>query len=263
VVENVVSHYLRIWRGSIADFCSQEQTRCAHCGEPTEFIGYLRSEQLDVEPAEYFVLMTKREKRGCPCCQRGVVTAPVPTPNVKKSVGGDRVVIDAVSAKYCDPLPLYRQRAVLGRETGIEMGRATLDGWVMTVGKLLIPLIGAMRAELLGGGYIQADETPADVQMRGALGTRRGGNPQAYLWQYGRRGGGVVFEFQMGRRRAGPEWFLEGFDGSSHTDGCVAHEKVRAEDGPCRVLGPHAPRPVRGPRIGFRRDGGQGDCRTY
>jgi transposase len=202
--------------------CSPEQSRCAHCGEPTEVIGYEQSEQLDVEPAKYFVLVTKREKRGCRCCQRGVVTAPAPARIIEKGLVSDRVVIDTVIAKYCDHLPLYRQSAMLERETGLEISRATLDGWVMSVGQLLIPLTGVMRAELLGGGYIQADETPVDVQIH----DRRGSNHQAYLWQYGRPGGSVVFEFQMGRGRAGPKRFLEGFEGTLQTDGYIAYEKV-------------------------------------
>jgi transposase len=120
--------------------CSSEQSRCAHCGEATEVIGYEQSEQLDVEPAKYFVLVTKREKRGCRCCQRGVVTAPAPARIIEKSLVSDRVVIDTLIAKYCDHLPLYRQSVMLERETGLEISRATLDGWVMTVGQLLIPL---------------------------------------------------------------------------------------------------------------------------
>jgi transposase len=202
--------------------CSPEQSRCAHCGEPTEVIGYEQSEQLDVEPAQYFVLVTKREKRGCSCCQRGVITAPAPARIIEKSLVSDRVVIDTVIAKYCDHLPLYRQSVILERETGLEIGRATLDGWVMTVGQLLIPLTGVMRTELLGDGYIQADETPVDVQTHDG----RGQNHQAYLWQYGRPGGGVVFEFQMGRGRAGPKRFLGEFEGILQTDGYIAYEKV-------------------------------------
>jgi len=202
--------------------CTPEQSRCAHCGEPTEVIGYEQSEQLDVEPAKYFVLVTKREKRGCRCCQRGVATAPAPARIVEKGLVSDRVVIDTVIAKYCDHLPLYRQSVMLERETGIEIGRATLDGWVMTVGQLLLPLTDAMRSELLGGGYIQADETPVDVQMH----DRRGKNHQAYLWQYGRPGGSVVFEFQLGRGRDGPKRFLGNFEGRLQTDGYVAYEKV-------------------------------------
>ncbi len=202
--------------------CSPEQTHCAHCGKPTEVIGYEQSEQLDVEPAKYFVLVSKREKRGCRCCQRGVVTAPAPARIIEKGLVSDRVVIDTVVAKYCDHLPLYRQSAMLERETGLEISRATLDGWVMTVGQLLIPLTGVMRGELLDGGYIQADETPVDVQTQ----DRRGSNHQAYLWQYGRPGGSVVFEFQMGRGRAGPQRFLEGFEGLLQTDGYIGYEKV-------------------------------------
>lgn len=202
--------------------CSPEQSRCAHCGDPTEVIGYEQSEQLDVEPAKYFVLVIKREKRGCPCCHRGVVTAPAPARIIEKSLVSDRVIIDTVIAKYCDHLPLYRQSAMLERETGVEISRATLDGWVMAVGGLLIPLTAVMRTDLLGGGYIQADETPVDVQTH----DQRGKNHQAYLWQYGRPGGGVVFEFQMGRGRAGPKRFLEGFEGILQTDGYIGYEKV-------------------------------------
>src|SRR5205809_4378708 len=41
---------------------------CAECGEETAVIGYDESEQLDVEPARYFVRVTKREKRACRRC---------------------------------------------------------------------------------------------------------------------------------------------------------------------------------------------------
>jgi hypothetical protein len=137
-------------------------------------------------------------------------------------VVSDRVVIDTIVSKYCDHLPLYRQSAILERELGIEISRATMDGWVMTVGGLLVPMAGAMRVELVGGGYIQADETPVDVQMH----DKRGKNHQAYLWQYGRPGGSVVFDFQLGRGRDGPKQFLRNFAGLLQTDGYIAYEKV-------------------------------------
>ena len=34
---------------------------------------------------------------------------------------------------------------------------------------------------------------------------KRGADHQAYLWQYGRPGGETVFDFQLGRGRAGSE----------------------------------------------------------
>ena len=39
-------------------------------------------------------------------------------------------------SKYADHLPIYRQSAILERETGIELSRATLDGFVMRAGEL-------------------------------------------------------------------------------------------------------------------------------
>jgi transposase len=92
--------------------CMPELCMCGGCGAETTVIGYEESEQLDVEPAKYFVLVTKREKRACKRCEeRGVVAAPLPERIIEKSLVSDQVVIDTVVAKYCDSLPLYRQSA--------------------------------------------------------------------------------------------------------------------------------------------------------
>jgi transposase len=206
--------------------CAPEQSQCCHCGEPMTVIGYETSEQLDVEPAKYFVLVSKREKRACQHCEQGgVAAAPAPARIIEKGLVSDRVVIDTVISKYSDHLPLYRQSVMLERETGLEISRATLDGWVMTVGGLLIPMAAVMGRELVRGTYIQADETPVDVQMH----DRRGQNHQAYLWQYSRPGGSVVFDFQLGRGRDGPKKFLAGFNGILQTDGYAAYDKVGGE----------------------------------
>jgi hypothetical protein len=91
-------------------------------------------------------------------------------------------------------------------------------GWVMTVGEMLSPVVDAMRKELLASGYIQADETPIDVQTH----DKRGKNHQAYLWQYGTPGAGAVFDFRMSRAREGPKQFLGAFAGILQTDDYIA-----------------------------------------
>src|ERR1019366_7037766 len=48
----------------------------------------------------------------------------------------------------------------LAADAGIDISRATIDGWVMRVGDLLMPLVAVMGRELVRGNYIQADETP-------------------------------------------------------------------------------------------------------
>lgn len=194
---------------------------CADCGEPTTVIGYDESEQLDVEPARYFVRVTKREKRACRRCST-MLAAPLAERIVEKGLASDAVVIHTVVAKYCDHLPLYRQTAMLEREAGVEIGRATLDGWVMRAGELLGPIVGAMRRDLLAASYLQADETPVPVQMH----DRRGENHQAYLWQYGKPGGETVFDFCLGRGREGPRKFLGQWEGILQTDGYSAYDDI-------------------------------------
>ena len=203
--------------------CAPEQCICSACGQPTAVIGYDVSEQLDVEPAKYFVVATKREKRACKHCEEGgVAAAPAPARIIEKGLVSDRIVIDTVVAKYSDHLPLYRQSAILEREAGVEISRATMDGWVMQVGESLIPIVAVMGRELLSGSYIQADETTVDVQMHDG----RGQNHRAYLWQYGRPGGGAVFDFRLGRGRDGPKEFLRQFEGILQTDGYGAYDHV-------------------------------------
>jgi len=109
--------------------CAPEQETCQGCGKETVVIGYDQSERLDIEPAKYFVEVTKREKRACPHCEeQGVMAAPLPPQIIDKGLASNQVVIDTVVQKYCDHLPLYRQSAILERNTGLEVSRATLDG---------------------------------------------------------------------------------------------------------------------------------------
>jgi transposase len=115
--------------------CTAEQCVCPRCGRETSAIGYDESEMLDVEPAKYFVLRTRREKRACKsCAEAGVAPAPAPPRIVEKGLVSDRIVIGTILNKYTAHLPLYRQSALLERDCGFEIARATMDGWVLRVG---------------------------------------------------------------------------------------------------------------------------------
>ena len=203
--------------------CTPEQCNCGRCGKQTTVIGYEATEVLDVRPAEYFVRVIKREKRACvDCNEQGVETAPVPERIVPKSVLSDQVIIEAVVAKYCSSLPLYRQQAMMKRDAGVEIALSTLNDGVLRVGELLMAISAAMKREVLSENYIQADETPIGVQTH----DKRGRNHQSYMWQYGSPGKGVVFDFRMGREAEGPKQFLGNFNGLLQTDGYAGYNHV-------------------------------------
>jgi transposase len=72
--------------------CTPEQCVCGKCGKETVVIGYEQSEQLDVEPAKYFVRVIKREKRACKACEeQGVRCAPLSPRIIEKGLASDRV----------------------------------------------------------------------------------------------------------------------------------------------------------------------------
>ena len=90
-----------------------------------------------------------------------------------------------------------------------------------------------MGQELLKRDYIQADETPVDVQMHDG----RGKNHQPYVWQYSRPDGLVVFDFRMGREREGPKRFLGNFEGYFKVMVTGIRSCRRSRNRPCSLLG--------------------------
>ena len=208
--------------------CSPEMCHCGQCGRENKVIGYERTEMLDVEPAKYFVRVLLREKRACPSCEEiGVATAAMPVRIVEKGKLSDAVVVDSLVRKYGEHTPLYRQLVGLEREAGVILSPATFNAGVMRCGELLVPVTGAMRKELLGGGYLQADETPVGVRSD----LKKGRNHQGYIFEYSRPKADVVYDFQMSRGRAGPEGVLKEFKGVLQTDGYTGYDQVGAKGG--------------------------------
>lgn len=203
--------------------CQGKDAQCEHCGQERPIIGYEITEELDIEPVKAFVRVVKREKRGSHCLpEQGVATAPCPAKIIPRSKLSNELIIDVVIAKYEQHIPVYRQCGILEREAGVELSRQTLVGLIMSVGGLLESVSRSLRKDLLNGRYLQVDETPVPCQTRRSPGK----NHQAYMWEYSRPGGPVVFDFKMGRGREGPLKFLNGFRGILQTDGYAAYNRL-------------------------------------
>ena len=81
-----------------------------------------------------------------------------------KSIFADETIIDFIVRKYA-----MRCRSIVSarfcmRDLGIDVALTTINDAVLRVGELLIPVVDAMKRDLLTGGYIQADETHVGVQ---------------------------------------------------------------------------------------------------
>jgi hypothetical protein len=146
----------------------------------------------------------------------------VPAQIVPKSKLSNQLVIEVLAQKYHEYLPVYRQCAVLAEDYDIELSRKTLTDAILAAGGLLGAVVKAQAAQLVAGRYLQADETTVPCQTQ----EKTGRNHQAYFWQYGVPGGPVVFDFRMGRGRAGPREFLKNFRGKLQSDGYAAYDDL-------------------------------------
>ena len=207
---------------------------CPHDGTTLERIGEEVSEQLDVIPAKVQVLRHIRPKYACPCCRQGVKTARLAPQPIPKSIASPGLLAHVCTAKYVDALPLYRQESIL-RRAGVEIPRATLAGWMLKLGDLVLPLVNLLRDTLLGYDIVQMDETT--VQVLKEDGKKASSN--SYMWV--QRGGPpdkpvILFDYDPSRSQSVPLRLLEGFSGTLQCDGYDGYNAV-AEQQDVRLLG--------------------------
>jgi transposase len=102
---------------------------CPCCQGELHRIGEDRSERLDIVPAQFRVLVTRRPKYACRTCEDGVVQAPAPARLIEGGLPTEATVAQVLVSKYADHLPLYRQAQIYARQ-GIDLDRSTLADWI-------------------------------------------------------------------------------------------------------------------------------------
>jgi transposase len=181
-----------------------------------ERIGEERTFEVDIVPPQLFKRAIVRPKfRHRLDRSRAPLVAPAPPRIAPGGFASAGLVAWALTAKYCDHLPLYRQEKMLGR-WGAPISRQNLNDWVGAATALLEPLVKRMKRELLKSGYVQVDETPIrchDPDLRD------GKTTQGWLWALARPGGDVIFEWRLSRRHEEAERLLGHFCGVLQSDG--------------------------------------------
>lgn len=194
-----------------------------------ERIGEERTFEVDVVPPKLFKREIVRPKyRHRLDRNRAPVLAPAPARVVPGGFASAGLIAWALTAKFADHLPLYRQEKMLAR-WGAPISRQNLCDWVGAATALLEPLVKRMKQDLLGSGYVQVDETPIrcnDPDLRD------GRTTIGWLWALSRPGGGVVFEWRLSRRHEEVGRLLGDYHGVLQSDGYEGYPAyVRAHAG--------------------------------
>jgi transposase len=205
---------------------------CPCCGRPRACIGEQTAEQLDLEPARFFVLRTIKKSYACHHCDQTEVTAeqrirtagPAQVGPIAKGLCGPGLLAHVVTAKFADHVPVHRLTGQLSR-SGVTVARSTLGDWLFRASELLTPLYRLMHRRLLLSRVIHGDDTGVKLRVAGSDRTTK-----AHLWvcigdadhPY------VVFDFTAGYSGDGPTRFLDGFEGYFRADALAQYEALYA-----------------------------------
>jgi transposase len=213
---------------------SEVERLCPCCGEMRVHLGDQTSEQLDLEPARFFVLRTIKRTYFCTRCeppqvpadQRFQTAGPPEVGPLAKGLCGPGLLAHVVVAKFADHCPLHRLAGQLGR-SGVKVADSTLGDWIAGAARLVGPLVGLMHQRLLGSRVLHGDDTGVKLRVLKANRTAR-----AHLWvvigdadfPY------TVFDFTSAYTAAGPEKFLAGYRGYLQADALAQYEGLYGDD---------------------------------
>ena len=208
-----------------------EDWNCPCCRSPMHAIGADISERLDVVPAQFRVLVTRRPKYACRACEEAVVQAPAPERLIKGGLPTEAMVASVLVSKYAWHLPLYRQAQMLAAQ-GLDIKRSTLAFWVGYAAAELRPVYDRLRELILTSAKIAVDETKAPVLDPG-----RGRVKEGYFWAVARDdrpwGGSdppaIAYAYAPGRGAIHGLKLLDDYRGVVQCDGYAAYKTIAAK----------------------------------
>jgi transposase len=203
-----------------------------HAGKQKVLIGEDVSERLDVIPAKFRVIVTRRPKYAFKGGD-GVIQALAPAHIIESGLPTEALLAQIAVSKYADGLPLYRQEGIYARDQ-VEIDRRLMAQWMGRVGFELDILADHVLSEVLKGPRVFADETSLPTLAPGT-----GAAKTAWLWAYARDdstfgGSGppmVAYRFEDSRSGDCVRRHLHGYRGILQVDGYAAYNKLVRKDG--------------------------------
>jgi transposase len=219
-------------RDIVHDLTDAEKV-CPCCGRTRACIGEQTAEQLDLEPARFFVRRTIKKSYACRHCDpmsmpvgpRPATAGPAQVGPIPKGLCGPGLLAHAVTAKFADHVPVHRLAGQLAR-SGVTIASSTLGDWLFGASELLTPLYQLMHRRLLRSRVIHGDDTGVKLRVPGSSRTAK-----AHLWV----GIGdadypyVLFDFTTNYTAEGPTRFLAGFAGYFQADALAQYEGLYGE----------------------------------
>ncbi len=155
--------------------------------------------------------------------QTVIIQGRMPSRPLPKSIAEAGLLAHLMTSKFVYHQPFYRQLQQFDHLYEVKLSKSTVNDWFAGVSSLLEPLYNSLKQKVLKSDYLQADESPLQVQDKQKSGkTHRG-----YQWVYqAPLEGLVLFDYQEGRGKKGPKAILSDFSGHLQTDGYAVYDKL-------------------------------------
>ena len=223
-----------------------DSEKICKCGCALEEISRDYREELDMEPAKYWVNQHIYPQYACNQCssQPDEASSEVKsTPKdalIPKSFASPGLLAHLFVSKFEDHLPFYRMEKILSR-LEVDLPRATMCNWAIKIGERLEPILKSMREDIRDSDLVMADETTLQVMKEPG----RKNTTKSYMWafrsaslvsdEHGRVQSRdrpiVLYEYHPTRSGQVVSNFLEGYEGYLLTDGYGGYNEVGARPG--------------------------------
>ena len=182
----------------------EEEKVCPIDGTVLKEIGEEVVEKLKTVPAHSTVIVERKKKYACPCCEGHVVQARSES-ILPKTTATPELLSFLIFSKFFQSLPLYRLEE-LYKLQGIHLSRGTMARWLVLVSEKLIPLWNLLEERVLDSGYMAIDATSVQVlkepgrdpQKKSFMWARGSPEQNIVLFDYDVSGGGQVAERLIG-----------------------------------------------------------------
>jgi transposase len=198
-----------------------------------ECIGEETSWEYEYEPGCLKVKRYRRPKY----VRRGelsddILIGALPPRPIEKGNAGPGLMARVAVDKFVYHTPLDRQRRKFKMEDGVDIAESTLCDIVRHTAFWIEPLYRLHAQDILSISYLQADETPMPVLIKG----KKGRTHTGYFWvYYDPLRNLVLFDYRQSRSRDGPSEILKDFRGILQIDGYAGYNQALTKDGMVRA----------------------------
>lgn len=215
---------------------SEAEKRCPKDDTELKLIGYDEVEKLICIPAKMRVLIEKRAKYACPCCEEHMAQAKALS-ILPKTIATPELLSFIVYSKFYQGLPLYRIEEHFKHQK-VDLHRGTMAHWLIRASEQLVPIYNLLEEKAMATGYMAIDTTKVQVLKEPG----RRAQSKSAMWVRGSPEKGIVlFEYDPSEGGKVAKRLMLGFEGALQADahpgygqvehlqllGCMMHSRRR------------------------------------